>query len=168
MQVETDQMPMPEEQEPEDLTQVISFRLGGETFALDILDVQEIIREQRMTRVPGSSSVNGVIHLRGKVLPVIALRERFGFAAEAPGPRRIVVVQKGSVVAGFLVDSVPEVLRIANRDICPLQHRKTDQCDVVSGAVKAKPDNQRVMLLDTNRLLKVDGSAKPPVTVSSV
>jgi len=158
MQVETDQMPEAEPQE--DVTQVISFRLGGETFALDILDVQEIIREQCMTRVPGSSSVNGVIHLRGKVLPVIALREFFGLAAEAPGSRRIVVVQKGSAVAGFLVDSVPEVLRIANRDICPLQHRKTDKCDAVSGAVKAKPDDRQVMLLDTDRLLKADDSAR--------
>jgi len=160
MQVETDQTPMPEAEPQEDVTQVISFRLGGETFALDILDVQEIIREQRMTRVPGSSNVNGVIHLRGKVLPVIALREFFGLAAEAPGPRRIVVVQKGSAVAGFLVDSVPEVLRIANRDICPLQHRKTDKCDAVSGAVKAKPDDRQVMLLDTDRLLKADDSAR--------
>lgn len=147
--------------------QVISFRLGGETFALDILDVQEIIREQRVTRVPGSSSVNGVIHLRGKVLPLIALRERFGLAGEPRGPRRIVVVQRGSAIAGFLVDSVPEVLRIANRDVCPLQHRKTDYCDVVSGAAKAKPDNRRVMFLDTDRLLKADDSAKLPVTVSS-
>src|SRR5438128_2603221 len=97
MRSETDQTPMTEaeeqEQEQEDVMQVISFRLGGETFALDILEVQEIIREQRMTRVPGSSNVNGVIHLRGKVLPVIALRERFGLA-EPPGSRRIVVVQK--------------------------------------------------------------------------
>jgi purine-binding chemotaxis protein CheW len=150
---------------PEDVMQVISFRLGSENFALDILDVQEIIRDQHMTRVPGSSSVDGVIHLRGKILPVITLRERFGFAAVPAGAQRIVVVQKGAAVAGFLVDSVPEVVRLASRDVRPLQRLETGSGDVVSGAVKA--GDRLLMLLDTTRLLRAGECANAPVPASS-
>ena len=150
---------------PEGLMQVISFCLGSENFALDILDVQEIIREQQMTRVPGSCSVGGVIHLRGKILPVITLRDRFGFAAVPGATPRIVVVQKEAAIAGFLVDSVPEVLRFAGQDVRPLQRLESESSDVVSGAVMA--GDRLLMLLDSTRLLRAAQSAHVLAPASS-
>ena len=67
----------------EELLQIVSFRVGDEEFGLDILRVQEIIRHQHLTRVPNSSDfVDGVINLRGRVIPVIALRKRFGISQQ--------------------------------------------------------------------------------------
>ena len=97
-----------------DLLQLVSFHIGGEEFGLDILRVQEIIRIQALTRVPNSPDfVDGVINLRGKVIPVIALRKRFGLEELAHDKQtRIVVIEVKGTVLGFIVDSVSEVLRI--------------------------------------------------------
>jgi purine-binding chemotaxis protein CheW len=76
--------------------------------------VQEIIRLQELTRVPNSPDfVDGVINLRGKVIPIIALRKRFGLEGQDHDKQtRIVVLEVQSMVLGFIVDSVSEVLRI--------------------------------------------------------
>jgi chemotaxis signal transduction protein len=94
--------------------QLVSFRVGDEEFALEIERVQEIIRHQRLTRVPNSPSfVEGLINLHGKVNPVIALRKRFGMDHKPrEGDTRIVVLEVRDMVVGIIVDSVPEVLRI--------------------------------------------------------
>src|ERR1051325_1604226 len=90
-----------------ELLQLVSFHIAGEEFGLDILRVQEIIRIQELTRVPNSPNfVDGVINLRGKVIPVVALRKRFGME-EIPHDKqtRIVVVEVKGNVLGFIVDS---------------------------------------------------------------
>jgi len=77
-----------------ELLQVVSFHIGEEEFGLDILRVQEIIRLQELTRVPNSPKyLDGVMNLRGKIIPVIALRKRFGLETVVPDKQtRIVVV----------------------------------------------------------------------------
>jgi purine-binding chemotaxis protein CheW len=106
----------PEEQHSgsEQLLQLVSFKIGNEEFGLDILRGQEIIRLQDLTRVPNSPYfVDGVINLRGKVIPIIALRKRFGLEEQAYDKQtRIVVLEFQNMVLGFIVDSVSEVLRI--------------------------------------------------------
>ena len=99
----------------QDELQLVSFEVGGEEFGLDIVRVQEIIRMHPITRVPNSPSfVEGVINLRGKVIPVLSLRKRFGLAEHAPDREtRIVIVNISESVLGFVVDRVCEVLRIA-------------------------------------------------------
>src|SRR3954447_17279023 len=88
-----------------ELLQLVSFHVGGEEFGLDILRVQEIIRVQQLTRVPNSPDfVEGVINLRGKVIPVIALRKRFGLEILAQDKQtRIVVGEIKSTVLCFFV-----------------------------------------------------------------
>src|SRR5579863_9247396 len=88
----------------EELLQIVSFRVGSEEFGLDILKVQEIIRIQQLTRVPNSPDfVDGVINLRGKVIPVIALRRRFGMEELAHDKQtRIVVIEVRGTVLGFI------------------------------------------------------------------
>jgi purine-binding chemotaxis protein CheW len=98
----------------EELIQLVSFNIGDEEFGVDILKVQEINRMLDVTRVPNAPEyVDGVINLRGKVIPIIDLRRRFGMERkEHDKNTRIVVVELSGKVVGFVVDAVSEVLRI--------------------------------------------------------
>ncbi len=96
------------------LLQLVTFHIGEEEFGVEILKVQEIIRMMGITRVPKAPDfVEGVINLRGKVIPIIDLRTRFGMAAQEHDKHtRIIVIEINGVIIGFVVDSVSEVLRI--------------------------------------------------------
>jgi purine-binding chemotaxis protein CheW len=98
----------------QELLQLVSFHIGDEEFCVDILKVQEIIRMMQITKVPNLPSfVEGIINLRGKVIPIIDLRIRLGMAKrEHGGNTRIIVVEISNKTIGFIVDSVSEVLRI--------------------------------------------------------
>ncbi len=145
----------------EELLQIVSFRVGSEEFGLDILRVQEIIRHQHLTRVPNSPDfVDGVINLRGQVIPVIALRKRFG-VEQAPqnNQARIVVLEVQGMVLGFIVDSVPEVLRLpTNAVVSPPRFGKVER-EYVSGV--AKLDDRLLILLDVDRILSGPVSLAP-------
>jgi purine-binding chemotaxis protein CheW len=99
----------------DDLLQLVSFNIGDEEFGVDILQVQEINRMLDVTRVPNAPEyVDGVINLRGKVIPIVNLRRRFGMPRkERDKHTRIVVVELSGQVVGFVVDAVSEVLRIS-------------------------------------------------------
>lgn len=105
----------------QELLQLVSFKLGEEEFAVDILLVQEINRMAEITLVPKAPAfVEGVINLRGKIIPVVNLRARFGLAGAGTGAEaRIVVVNVENRVLGLLVDSVSEVLRLPAHTIEP-------------------------------------------------
>ena len=98
----------------EDLLQLVSFTIGDEEFGVDILHVQEIIRMVQVTRVPNMPPfVDGVINLRGKVIPVVDLRKRLGMEAKKHDQlTRTIVMELDGKVVGFVVDAVSEVLRI--------------------------------------------------------
>ncbi|MGE5681244.1 MAG: chemotaxis protein CheW [Bacillota bacterium] len=97
-----------------ELLQLVSFTIGKEEFGVDILKVQEIIRMIEITQVPNSPEfVDGVINLRGRVIPVISLRKKLGLERiDHNRDTRIVVVDLNGKTIGFIVDSVSEVLRI--------------------------------------------------------
>lgn len=96
------------------LLQLVSFKIGDEEFGVDILSVKEINRMLQITRVPNSPNfVEGVINLRGKVIPVIDLRIKLNMERTEYSPdTRIIVVEINNQTVGFIVDSVKEVLRI--------------------------------------------------------
>src|SRR3979490_2000828 len=104
-----------------DEQQLVVFQLGAELYGVDIARVHEIIRLQTVTRVPRAPSfVEGVINLRGKVIPVVDLRRRFGLPlADHTRATRPVVVEIGDQVVGIIVDSVSEVLRVSTATIEP-------------------------------------------------
>lgn len=136
-----------------ELLQLVSFHLSGEEFGLDILQVQEIIRMMDMTRVPNSPEfVEGVINLRGKVIPVIGLRKRFGLEDHPHDTQtRIVVVEVNGTVVGFVVDSVSEVLRIPADTVEPPPRLIKVDREYISGV--GKLDNRLLLMLDVNRLM---------------
>ncbi len=102
------------QQQPAALVQVVSFRLGNEEYGVDIAQVQEIIRTVEITHVPRASHfMEGVINLRGQLIPIIDLRTRFAMPrAEHTKSTRIVVTEFGNKRVGIVVDSVSEVLNI--------------------------------------------------------
>ena len=109
-----------EGQKDDDL-QIVTFRVGEEEFSVSILKVQEIIRMSDITKVPRSPEfVEGVINLRGKVIPVIDLRKRFGLeVAERNNDTRTIVVDCEGKIVGLIVDSVSEVMEIDKENIEP-------------------------------------------------
>lgn len=138
----------------DELLQLVTFRIGEEEFAVDILSVQEIIRLLQITMVPRAPEyVVGVINLRGKVIPVIDLRIRFNRPkAAADNNTRIVVMEFEQRIVGFLVDAVSEVLRIAASTVEPAP-------PVVAGIGSeyirgvGKLEDRLLILLDLNTLL---------------
>jgi purine-binding chemotaxis protein CheW len=136
-----------------ELLQLVGFRLEGEEYCLKILDVQEIIRMQSLTRVPNAPDfIEGVINLRGKVIPVIGLRMRFGLQPHhQTKDSRIVVVELNSEVVGFEVDSVSEVLRIPAATVEPAPRLSMRQNEYISGV--AKLGNRLLLLLDLGTLM---------------
>jgi purine-binding chemotaxis protein CheW len=136
-----------------DLLQLVSFHVGDEEFGLDILRVQEIIRIQPLTRVPNLPDyIDGVINLRGKVIPVIGLRTRLGLDKQSADKRtRIVVVDVHGQVLGFVVDSVSEVLRIHTDTVEPTPRLGKIDREYISGV--GKLDSRLLLLLDLERLM---------------
>lgn len=137
-----------------ELIQLVTFAIAEEEFGVDILRVQEIIRMMPITKVPSSPPfVEGVINLRGKVIPVIDLRKRFDMAATDEDDRtRVIVMDLHDRVVGYVVDSVREVLRIEASAIEPPP-------EVVSGIgseyIKGmgRLDDRLLILLDLDSLL---------------
>lgn len=134
--------------------QLVTFNLGKEEFAVPILQIQEINRLVDITRVPKSPEfVEGVINLRGKVIPIIDLRKRFGLPqAELGKYARIVVVNMEGRMVGLIVDSVSEVLRLSEGAIEPPP-------PVVAGIDSeyirglGKLDGRLLILLDLSKIL---------------
>jgi purine-binding chemotaxis protein CheW len=100
--------------------QVVVFEIGEETFAVRIENVREIIPMESITQIPRAPSfIRGVIDLRGMVIPVIDLRERFSLPRGEETENRIVVVEMSGQVVGCMVDDVSEVLTLSGETIQP-------------------------------------------------
>lgn len=97
-----------------DSVQVATFNIGAEEYGVDISQIQEIIRMVEITRVPRTPAfMEGVINLRGQLIPIIDLRARFGMERMAPTKNtRIIVTDVGTKRVGIIVDSASEVLTI--------------------------------------------------------
>jgi purine-binding chemotaxis protein CheW len=138
----------------ETIYQLVSFVVEREEFGVDILKVQEIIRTVEITRVPKSPDfVEGVINLRGKIVPVIDLRKRFGIEKKAhDNETRIIVVELPDKVVGFLVDRVKEVIRVEKSVIEPPPELTTNiNANYITGV--AKLQERLLILLDLDKVL---------------
>ncbi len=141
----------------QDELQLVVFDLADEGYGVDISAVREIIRLQEITQVPRTPEfVEGVINLRGKVIPVIDLRKRFGLTVEAESQdNRIVVVDIGEQDIGVIVDAVTEVLRIPTDSVePPASVITTAGSDYLLGI--AKLNSRLIILLDLRKVLSED------------
>ena len=137
--------------------QMVLFELGTETYGLDIASVHEIIRMQPITKVPKAPLyVEGVINLRGRVIPVIDIGKRFGFEkTEEVKNNRIVVINIKDTTLGIIVDAVTEVIRIPTESIDPVSDIVTaGQADYLQGI--AKLPEKMIILLALDKLLMKD------------
>jgi purine-binding chemotaxis protein CheW len=139
-----------------DEIQLVVFDLATEHYGVDISDVREIMRMQNITAVPGAMSyIEGVINLRGKVLPVLDLKKRLGLKAiERTEECRIMVIDFEEGEAGVIVDAVTEVLRVPNSTIDPPSSMVSQgNSDYLRGI--AKLSDRLIILLDLHKLLSV-------------
>jgi len=135
--------------------QVVGFRIGRETFGLPIASVREIVRVPEITSVPNAPDyIEGVINLRGRIIPVVDLRKRFGEKSlEASKKNRIVVVEMENRAIGLLVNSASEVLKIPPSEIeAPQSVFQEGELNYISGVGKLK--GRLVILLDLTRVLQ--------------
>ena len=133
---------------------LVVFELANEAYGVDIGRVQEIIRMTSITRLPRAPEfVEGVINLRGKVIPVVDLKKRFGLRDdEKSRPSRIVVVDLGQQTLGMVVDGVSEVLRVAKGAIEPPSPAVTTiESRYIRGI--AKLEGRLIILLDLDKVL---------------
>ena len=135
--------------------QVVGFRIGRETFGLPISIVREIVRVPEITSVPNAPEyIEGVINLRGRIIPVVDLRKRFGDKTfERDKKNRIVVVELGSRAVGLIVNSASEVLRIRPSEIDePHNVFKEGELNYITGI--GKLNGRLVILLDLSKVLE--------------
>ena len=105
----------------DELIQLVSFMLAEEEYGVEVLKVREIIRMPTITKMPNTPHyVEGIINLRGKVIPIISMRKRFGLMeSENSGHTRIIIMDVVGTLTGFIVDAVSEVIRIHSSEIQP-------------------------------------------------
>jgi purine-binding chemotaxis protein CheW len=137
----------------DELLQVTVFNVGEEEYAVDILRVRAIERLSEVTRVPQAPPfVEGVINLRGKIVPVVDLRRRMGLEPKpADKSAKIVVVECGDEPVGLRVDGVREVLRIPRSQTEPPPDLATQDVDYIERL--AKLDGRLIMILNVDRIL---------------
>jgi purine-binding chemotaxis protein CheW len=138
--------------------QLVVFSAAGEEYALDVAHVREIIRMDRITRVPRSPPwVEGVINLRGQVTTVIDLGKRLGLPVSAASDAtRIVIVEREGAVAGLIVDAVAEVMRLPRVAMAeaPSLLSATPASTYVRGI--AKVGERILILLDLDKVLNFE------------
>jgi purine-binding chemotaxis protein CheW len=137
--------------------QLVIFHLAKEYYGVDIAAVESIIKMQEITGIPQAPAfVEGVINLRGTVLPVIDLRKRFGMSqTELTKDTRIVVVEMAGTTVGMIVDAVNEVLRVPTEDIEPPSPMVTTLDSAFITGI-AKVSDRLIILLDLGKVLSID------------
>ncbi len=147
----------------DDEHQLVLFQLSDEDYGVDIYSVQRLIQVPEVTRVPQAPEyVEGVIDVRGDIIPVINLKKRFGFdTTEVSGDGRIVITETGEHIVGFLVDAVSEVTRLSNEDIEPPAPVVVgDRADYVAGIGKQSASGSNtsrlIIVLDVAKVLAAE------------
>ena len=145
----------------------LTFALGNEEYSVPVLKVREIIKMMDITAVPQVPEyIKGVVNLRGKVIPVVDLRLKFGFPAQDYSERTCIIVVEvrlaaGARMMGMIVDHVSEVMNVAKEEIEPTPEFGDEiQTDYMKGIAKVR--GQVKILLDLDRVLGVDGTIVMP------
>jgi purine-binding chemotaxis protein CheW len=136
--------------------QFIIFRLGGQEYGMPIAAVEEIARApERITRLPKAPSfIDGMMNLRGIVVPIVDLRRRFDVASKEPGiAERVLVLTIGGGKTGFLIDSVSEVLKVPTDAIRPAPGLSAEQMRLIGRIANFDAQSRMILLVDPAQLL---------------
>jgi purine-binding chemotaxis protein CheW len=143
-----------EQTEQDQILQWVTFRLAGETYGINVMQVREVLKHTDIAPVPGAPSyVMGIINLRGNVVTVIDTRMRFGLPdKEISSQSRVVIIECEKQVIGILVDSVAEVVYLYSSEIeTPPNVGNDDTAKFIQGVCNR--DNELLILVDLNKLL---------------
>jgi purine-binding chemotaxis protein CheW len=134
--------------------QWVTYRLDEETYGINVMQVQEVLRYTEIAPVPGAPNyVMGIINLRGNVVTVIDTRARFGLPpSEITDSSRIVIIESDEHVVGILVDSVAEVVYLRSSEIDSAPHVGTEESAKFIQGVSNR-DDELLILVDLNKLL---------------
>ncbi|GMA81382.1 chemotaxis protein CheW [Shewanella glacialipiscicola] len=134
--------------------QWVTFKLDHETYGINVMQVQEVLRYTEIAPVPGAPHyVLGIINLRGNVVTVIDTRSRFGLqSAEVDDSSRIVIIEAEKQVIGILVDSVAEVVYLRRSEIDNAPNVGTEESAKFIQGVSNR-DNELLILVDLDKLL---------------
>lgn len=137
--------------------QWVTFRLAGETYGVNVMQVQEVLRYTEIAPVPGAPNyVLGIINLRGNVVTVIDTRHRFGLQpGEVTDATRIVIIEASGQVVGILVDSVAEVVQLNANDVEHAPNVGSDESARFIQGVCHRAE-ELLILIDLNKLLTDD------------
>jgi purine-binding chemotaxis protein CheW len=140
----------------EDVVQLVGFMVGGEEYAIPILNIQEIIKPISYTRVPSTPEyVLGVFNLRGNVIPLIDLRRKFHMAPQNEDDEtRYIVMKDEDNIAGFVIDKLTEAIRLKTSQIDPTPETLKKEKGMISGI--GKRENSIITILKVEELLKRD------------
>ena len=135
----------------------VTFRLDNETYGINVMQVQEVLRHTEIAPVPGAPSyVLGIINLRGNVVTVIDTRQRFGLSpAPITDNTRIVIIEADKQVVGILVDSVAEVVYLRQSEIETAPNVGTDESAKFIQGVCNK-NNELLILVDLEKMMTED------------
>ncbi len=137
-----------------DANRWVTFRLESETYGINVMQVQEVLRVSEIAPVPGAADyVIGIINLRGNVVTVVDTRRRFGMAEkEVDDLSRIIIIETEEQVVGILVDSVAEVVEIPASDIETAPNVGTEESAKYILGVTSR-ENELLILVDLNKFL---------------
>lgn len=139
----------------EEKRQIVIFKIGQERWGLEMLDIQEIIRLVEITTVPESPYMEGIINLRGKIIPIINMRKVMNIPEEPLSLNSRIVVVRADSGKGFVVDAVEDIIEVGKDQIESVQadmHIK----EFVKGIIKI--DEKLIILLDLNKILAMEGT----------
>ena len=155
-----------------DEIQLVTFKLGDEEFAVGIEEVQEINRVDAITAVPQSQEyIDGVMNLRGNVIPVINLRKRFGLELkEHDEASRVIIVTILNKQTGLIVDSVSEVLRIPSKNIekTPDLMAQDTKTSFLKGVGKSKDAGKMLLLISVDKILSSEEQKELIATTTTI
>jgi purine-binding chemotaxis protein CheW len=151
-------VPVKNDESHGELIQLVSFNLDQEEYGVDVLKVREIIRMPTVTRVPNTPNyVEGVINLRGKVIPIISMRKKFGLGeVDNDKQTRIMVMDVDGELMGFIVDAVSEVIRISGSEIQPSPAVVASGIDQECIAGVINQTERLLVLLDLEKMFSQD------------
>jgi len=135
-------------------TQLVVFIMENEEFACNINDVREVLKMVKVTPLPRSLDyIEGIINMRGEIIPVVNLRKRFGLPkGEQSDDCRIIIVEVEERMVGLIVDAVHEVTRLANNQIQPTPVQVSgEKTDLITGV--GKSENRMLIILNLSRIL---------------
>jgi purine-binding chemotaxis protein CheW len=146
-----------EKSSDDEVFQRVTFQLESETYGINVMQVQEILRYSEIAAVPGAPDyVLGIINLRGNVVTVIDTRSRFGLMpADITDNSRIVIIEAEKQVIGILVDSVAEVVYLKKSEMEVAPHVGTEESSQFIQGVTNRDDGL-LILVDLNKLLSDD------------